>query len=1824
MADGDKIRLRQGLKSNLNSTSIDPGQLLFATYEDEVQTSFNTTENLTQGDIYFDRDSTHRIKIANDVDKARTLFAGQTSSNTDAGQFSAIIEGISKVYDGLTIVVKLNSNPSELYNTLNINNLGNKLIWFKEGQTATYDQLRKGQELILVYRTNIGSYTVPSSGNTGALANGTNVRDGWVISGLNLDTINSLTNSGTIITDLASSAAATYTSGGNISPGVTGILPVVSGGTGVNTLPDGALLQGNATSAIIKATTKGSVSLPIYIDTNGVPQTITSYSGNAASATKLKTTRKIGISGGITGTATNFNGTANITIPVTALNFNAENFAISGVLSRNVGGTGNSDALEQYHLVWAETDSKMYTTPYAYIDYTAGTTSTQGEEKLVLGNSLINGTDKNARGYLALYSSGAYGGRIYSAEVTDSWKDHVLPATAGWLVTAGNGSSTGAGSANVPIYVNTSGIATSVSANTAKVNLASESADSVYKAAPSFGITGTLPVSHGGTGDGGGFTKNAILVGNSASPILSSALYIENQILETGRYFHNVVEFQCTNTPKEILIKTKFPFTNGTQMPKIFIHMYNYSGSKPTEITLGYYIYDGAFCNYGATSNTSLRPTITLSTYTENSKKYVAIGIGLIGSVELATGYFTRFNVDVLDLFQGRVNGELNRVKDWVVTSNTTTTTIVPTDDRKSLDYIDQSQTAKALSTAGTIKINLTSDNAVTYTNGGNITPGVNGTLPVTHGGTGHAGALTTNKLIYSSSTTEMSESSIVVTGSGTKLDVTGASGASGEYRAARGSYAMWMGFGSGNKNHGLYSETKGDWIVYSDENGAVTLNGNAATATKASQLTTGRTFKVNLESESASSKFNGTANITDIGVAGKLPVTHGGTGTNLLTSGALLIGNGVSPISAAPGTGSATVPIYIDSNGLPQPVTGYSGTATTAAALSPGANIGLSGIVTGTATLFTGANDITIPVTDLYLSGTGVNLHGILPVAAGGTGQNSALTKNALIYANDTTSMASTSKIRTDGTNIYPSSATISDNGGIGTSTYWWKEAYINTYNNSMKMDSIKAWAKTGPYDAGWTRVCTLTGLHGYGIGTVYINGSWSSEESTMAAFEISFSNTSYAHIKQTLGGRLTTPDKIRLVYSGTGGKWYLDIHIPARTVSSATGDRYVTIVGLLTVSEKDTTTNYVEETPSTRTLVRDIIITDDQPTITVKLNSDTIGNFTGANMETGISGILPTVHGGTGSNSSHTTGRVIYAKSASELADTKYMHLNYNAGTTSATGYEELVIGNNIKTGTTDNAFGRLAIYSSGNTGAYLTAAAVDSGWNNHVLPVTEGWLVVAGNGSSTGAGNNIKPVYVSTAGVATAVDDNSVLVNLASDSGASIYATNPEIGVKGILPTTHGGTGHTGSFTANRLVYSSNETTLDSASNIYASTSAIAVNKTSITSGYNFEVSGKSLFGGVTQVNNTTDSTTHGSSANGSLIVKGGAYIAKTLRTDGDIVLYTGNNDRSIIFGYSTTTSGTTIPEASWRLLSNGSGTGDNNYFKLQASPCAGNAGSGNWNDVIKFTINSFNAHFAGNVSPIEDNIKTLGTANYRWANLYTYDATVSHNQSIGGTLTILGQTTLQAKQYSDTKDTGALNLQDSDIYGVNSIKFADESGTAAEGLQWFRSDTTVDSLWVKDGVIYFTPDRTWGSTATDYTVLTSGNVSWTAWEGGTTAGPKPKLTVGGTTIIGSAIPSASSSASGVITIDPQTFAGKKTFQGGIESGSTILATSTISTNSSTDSTHSKDTSASIVTKGGVSVEKTLSAKVVRIDNNQTTKGVSLQFNETLETLNFVFAS
>ena len=120
-------------------------------------------------------------------------------------------------------------------------------------------------------------------------------------------------------------------SGGSAVPGAltaTQLTALLNGATGS--------LQG-AMSAADK--TKLDAITGTHTGTNTGDQT--TVSGNAGTATVLQTARTIGISGAVTGTPTSFDGSANITIPITALDMAS---ATTGTLAVARGGTGTTAA----------------------------------------------------------------------------------------------------------------------------------------------------------------------------------------------------------------------------------------------------------------------------------------------------------------------------------------------------------------------------------------------------------------------------------------------------------------------------------------------------------------------------------------------------------------------------------------------------------------------------------------------------------------------------------------------------------------------------------------------------------------------------------------------------------------------------------------------------------------------------------------------------------------------------------------------------------------------------------------------------------------------------------------------------------------------------------------------------------------------------------------------------------------------------------------------------------------------------------------------------------------------------------------------------------------------------------------------------------------------------------------------------------------------------------------------------------------------------------------------------------------------------------------
>ena len=81
--------------------------------------------------------------------------------------------------------------------------------------------------------------------------------------------------------------------------------------------------------------------------------------------------------------------------------------------------------------------------------------------------------------------------------------------------------------------------------------------------------------------------------------------------------------------------------------------------------------------------------------------------------------------------------------------------------------------------------------------------------------------------------------------------------------------------------------------------------------------------------------------------------------------------------------------------------------------------------------------------------------------------------------------------------------------------------------------------------------------------------------------------------------------------------------------------------------------------------------------------------------------------------------------------------------------------------------------------------------------------------------------------------------------------------------------------------------------------------------------------------------------------------------------------------------------------------------------------------------------------------------------------------------GGTMT--GTLTAKGGVYGDSY-TGAVNMNNSNIYGLNSIYTADASDGASEGIHFYRSATNVDTIWAAGGAVYFVPNRALGTNTT----------------------------------------------------------------------------------------------------------------------------------------------
>jgi hypothetical protein len=122
--------------------------------------------------------------------------------------------------------------------------------------------------------------------------------------------------------------------------------------------------NGSGKTIISNIFTDASTSLTTFVQ---------GLTGNAATATALQTARTIAISGGVTGTATSFNGTANIAIAVTQID--VASASVVGILPVANGGTGASTSTGSGSVVLS-VSAALTGTPTA-LTAASGTNTTQ-------------------------------------------------------------------------------------------------------------------------------------------------------------------------------------------------------------------------------------------------------------------------------------------------------------------------------------------------------------------------------------------------------------------------------------------------------------------------------------------------------------------------------------------------------------------------------------------------------------------------------------------------------------------------------------------------------------------------------------------------------------------------------------------------------------------------------------------------------------------------------------------------------------------------------------------------------------------------------------------------------------------------------------------------------------------------------------------------------------------------------------------------------------------------------------------------------------------------------------------------------------------------------------------------------------------------------------------------------------------------------------------------------------------------------------------------------------------------------------------------------
>lgn len=240
------------------------------------------------------------------VDAAKTSATSSANSYTDT-KIADLINGAPETLDTLKEVADAITANADVVSALDeaigtkanasdlTSHTGNSTIHITASERTKWNAAEANQNAFSNVKVGTTTVAADSKTDTLTLVAGSNVT---ITPDANTDTITiASTNTDTKVTNTLNTTAKAYVTGTTSS----------STNTGTQVFDTGVYLDTTA-GQLVATTFKGALS--------GNASTATT----ATKANQLTTARSIAISGGVTGTAQNFNGTANISIPVTSVN----------------------------------------------------------------------------------------------------------------------------------------------------------------------------------------------------------------------------------------------------------------------------------------------------------------------------------------------------------------------------------------------------------------------------------------------------------------------------------------------------------------------------------------------------------------------------------------------------------------------------------------------------------------------------------------------------------------------------------------------------------------------------------------------------------------------------------------------------------------------------------------------------------------------------------------------------------------------------------------------------------------------------------------------------------------------------------------------------------------------------------------------------------------------------------------------------------------------------------------------------------------------------------------------------------------------------------------------------------------------------------------------------------------------------------------------------------------------------------------------------------------------------------------------------------------